>query len=85
MKKYVGIILILLCGCQQPLEVVVTPVEQPIKIRKDGCFVTKQEFIKLINGEKIKYYNGRTNKYYIPSNLIDIKDGYVTLKKVEGE
>ena len=63
---------LLLTGCQQPLQVIVSKQEVPILIERDGSFVTKNDFIKLLNGQTVKYYNGRINKYYLPSTLIDI-------------
>ena len=84
MKRLVVVgMLLLLYGCQTPMEIFISKEEIPIKIEKTGCFISKSDYIKLVNGEEVKYYNGRAGKYYIPSNLIEIKDNKVKLKNGE--
>lgn len=86
MKNLVGtMLLVLMCGCQQTREIIITPYEIPIKISKNGCFVTSHEFINLINGENVRYYNGRINKIYLSPNLIIIKDDKIYLKSAENK
>lgn len=86
MKNLVGILLLmLLCGCQQSREIIITPYEVPIAINKNGCFVTSHQFIDMINGEGVEYYNGRINKIYLPPNLITVKDKKVYLKNTENK
>jgi len=79
----VGMLVLLMCGCQTPMEIFISSEEIPIKIEKNGCFVSKSDYIKLVNGESIKYYNGRLDKFYIPGNLINIIDNKVSLKEVK--
>jgi len=83
--KYLYIIGTVLClyGCQTPMEIFISPEELPIKIEKGGCFVDKTEYIKLVNGQSVKYNNDKIGKFYIPSNLIVINDGFVKLKSIE--
>lgn len=78
------LMLILISGCwtKRP-DILVIPSRSPILIEQNGCFVTKNQFIKMVDGEGVKYYNGRKGKYYIPSNLIEIKQDKVFLKTVE--
>jgi hypothetical protein len=84
MKRLVIVgMLLFIYGCQTPMKIFISSEEIPIKIEKTGCFVSKSDYTKLVNGESVNYYNGRLGKFYIPSNLIDIIDNKVTLKRAE--
>ncbi len=83
MKIYILCFLLLITGCNQTMQIVVSKEEIPILIEKDGCFVTKRNFIKLINGSSVEYTNKYIDKYYLPSNLIIINDNKVKLKSIE--
>ncbi|MBW3020728.1 hypothetical protein KY334_05505 [Candidatus Woesearchaeota archaeon] len=86
MKKLVlcALFVIVLSGCwtTNP-EIIIPPDQVPILIEENGAFVTKSEFMKLADGQSVKYSNGKKGKWYLPPNLIDIKDGNVSLKKVK--
>lgn len=87
MKNYIKIIVIavisilVFTGCTSP-DIIVKDTLSPVLITKSGTFVTETEYYSLIDGEAVKQrLKSKIGDYYLPENLITIKDGNVVLFK----
>lgn len=87
MKNYIKIIVIavisilIFTGCTSP-DIIVKDTLSPVLITKNGTFVTETEYYSLIDGEAVQQrLKSKIGDYYLPENLITIKDGNVVLFK----